>query len=143
MPRLLTGKLPLARDWIVMTTTSYQATAGSEKFAAFLKERGLSDAEAGKRLHVTDVTVYHWRIGLKSPKDLGRRKIEKFTSAVDARGTVTRPGIPPSDWDPGSEEKALEEVTPFDTNPAPKSVRKASRPPTRAHHRPRAAATGS
>lgn len=93
-------------------------TAGARAFAAFLQEKGLSDAKAGALLGVTDVTVYHWRVGKKVPMEVARKKIAIFTSQVDAAGSLLRAGIPPLAWSDGEDEKALEGVRPFDAPPA-------------------------
>jgi hypothetical protein len=105
---------------------SYELTKGARDFAQFLADNGLSDGAAAKLLAVTDVTVYHWRIGAKVPKDLGRRKIEVFTSIVDTAGKLVTAGIAPMSWDDGSEAKALAQVRPLRVVPGRGQKRKAA-----------------
>jgi hypothetical protein len=105
-----------------------ELTRGADAFARFLKVQGLSDAAAGELLGVTDVTVYHWRIGAKVPKDLGRRKILIFTSTVDDADNVVTPGISTDAWDDGTEAAALGRIRPFIVIPR-KLPRRKPRPP--------------
>lgn len=95
-----------------MPRVTDRTTPGSLAFDAFLVAHDLSSKRAGERLGVSDVTVYHWRIGAKTPSDLSRKKIEIFTRHVDADG-VTQPGIQPSAWSNGSEEEELAGVVPL------------------------------
>ncbi len=93
---------------------THEPSRGALSFQAFLTEHGLSDPAAAKLLGVTVVTLYHWRIGYKTPKPGAQRKIEKFTTVVYAdRTTVAKQGIPPSDWDGGAEDRELEAIASY------------------------------
>jgi hypothetical protein len=111
---------------------TYEPSPAATAFGAFLTEHGLSDPEAGRLLKVTVVTIYHWRIGLKIPKPIARRKIQKWTSHVYADGSLAKPGIPTADWDGGQEERELAEIRPYVVlADAPKKRRSSRRKPAR------------
>lgn len=56
-----------------------QATKAQGLFDRFLRDAGISNAEAGRRLGASAPTILSWRRGDKRPEDFYRAKIERWT----------------------------------------------------------------
>jgi len=102
----LDGSLALARLRCIMARRpiQYPQSVGSIALDTLIREAGFSNSEVAKAVDVSDVSVYHWRIGAKVPGPVNRRELERWTKSVaPKRGLAV---ISPIDWETEIREAA-------------------------------------
>lgn len=83
---------------------------GHELFGEFLDRHGISNADAGRALHVSRPTVFAWRSGDKTPTAPHRGAIEKWTDGDVLAGSW------PLSTKEAEQVAALKQVETFDSN---------------------------
>jgi DNA-binding XRE family transcriptional regulator len=95
---------------------------GAVRFDAFLRERAIKHAVAGRALGVSRQTILAWRTGAKPPDEKNRIKVENFCARVDDRGAPilrddgrVESHVPREAWPAKPVESAV--VQPYDARP--------------------------
>lgn len=80
---------------------------GAAALAAFIARHCITRAAAARALGVSSPTIHDWVVGVKSPKQERRLRIERWTSGE----------VPASWWVSAADASTLDEVRPHQPDP--------------------------